>query len=62
MSSPGSSPAGSESLVCVFERWATTRGVENSSVKQYRSILARSVEPFFGSRSLGSVTEPEIDE
>ncbi|MFI0981445.1 tyrosine-type recombinase/integrase [Streptomyces sp. NPDC021093] len=62
MSSPGNKPTGSESLVSVFARWATTRGVENSSVKQYRSILARSVEPFFGSRSIGSVTRSDIEE
>ncbi|MEU8889542.1 tyrosine-type recombinase/integrase [Streptomyces sp. NPDC048442] len=61
MSSPENGPTGVEPLVSVFERWATTRGVENSSVKQYRTILARSVEPFFGSRPVGSVTPADIE-
>ncbi|MFD3517063.1 tyrosine-type recombinase/integrase [Streptomyces sp. NPDC058657] len=62
MSSPGNESAGVEPFVSVFERWATTRGVENSSVKQYRTILARSVEPFFGSRPVGLVSPSDITE
>ena len=53
---------GSEPLVEVFEEWATTRGVENSSVKQYRTILRRGVVPFFGSRPIGTLSSSDIGE
>ncbi|MCJ1678897.1 site-specific integrase [Streptomyces sp. APSN-46.1] len=51
-----------ESLASVFERWATTRGVENSSVKQYRTILNRSIIPFFGSRSIAAIKLSDVQE
>lgn len=53
--------AGTETLVSFFERWATTRGIENSSVKQYRTILKRSVEPFFEHRAVSAVKAPDIE-
>ncbi|MFZ3498019.1 tyrosine-type recombinase/integrase [Streptomyces sp. 5.8] len=52
----------SEPLASVFERWATTRGVENSSVKQYRTILNRSIVPFFGSQSMAAIRPANIQE
>ncbi|WP_162637305.1 tyrosine-type recombinase/integrase [Streptomyces griseorubiginosus] len=58
--SKASSP-GSEPLVGVFERWATTRGVENSSIKQYRTILRRSVTPYFGGDRIAQVTPERIE-
>jgi integrase len=57
----GDGATGGEQLVVVFERWATTRGVENSSVKQYRTILNRSVAPFFGADGVRCVTPAQID-
>ncbi|MFI7012059.1 tyrosine-type recombinase/integrase [Streptomyces sp. NPDC050145] len=57
----GVDPPRGESLVEVFELWATTRGVENSSVKQYRSISARAVQPFFEAEAVGAVTTCRIE-
>lgn len=57
----GSGATDGESLVVVFERWATTRGVENSSVKQYRTILARTVAPFFGTADIADVTPGQVE-
>ncbi|WKX09706.1 site-specific integrase [Streptomyces sp. NL15-2K] len=54
-------PTDGEPLVAVFERWATTRGVENSSVKQYRTILARTVAPFFGDHGVRGVTSSQVE-
>ncbi|MGQ4384977.1 tyrosine-type recombinase/integrase [Streptomyces sp. SAS_270] len=36
--------------------------MENSSVKQYRTIISRAVEPFFGVRSVGALTSSDIAE
>jgi integrase len=36
--------------------------LENSSVKQYRSILSRSVVPFFGARIIGALVPADIEE
>jgi integrase len=57
----GTGPTDGEQLVAVFERWATTRGVENSSVKQYRTLLNRSVEPYFGADGIRCVTPQRIE-
>ncbi|MFE0458241.1 tyrosine-type recombinase/integrase [Kitasatospora sp. NPDC058965] len=51
-----------EPLSAVFERWATSRGVENSSVKQYRTILNRNIRPFFGSRSIDAIKLSDVQE
>ncbi|MCX5013602.1 N-terminal phage integrase SAM-like domain-containing protein [Streptomyces sp. NBC_00555] len=53
---------GGEPLASVFERWATTRGVENSSVKQYRTILNRSIIPFFGFQPMAAIRPTDIQE
>lgn len=55
-------PTGSEPLIVVFERWATTRGLENSSVKQYRTMLSRSVAPFFGTRAIRTVGPSDVED
>ncbi|MEU0073057.1 hypothetical protein ABZ027_26430 [Streptomyces sp. NPDC006332] len=47
--------------MAVFERWATTRGVENSSVKQYRTMLNRAVMPFFGADGIRCITPARIE-
>lgn len=53
-------PTEGEPLAAVFESWATTRGVENSSVKQYRTMLNRAVVPFFGAEGIRSVTSARV--
>ncbi|WP_405537100.1 tyrosine-type recombinase/integrase [Streptomyces sp. NBC_00075] len=62
MSRTETGPTGNELLVVVFERWATTRGLENSSVKQYRTMLSRSIAPFFGTRAIGTLVPADIEE
>lgn len=57
----GAGSTGSKPLAAVFEQWATTRGVENSSIKQYRTILARTVEPFFGIEGIEGITPAHIE-
>ncbi|MFD5298259.1 tyrosine-type recombinase/integrase [Streptomyces mutabilis] len=61
MSDNGTGSTGGEPLAVVFERWATTRGVENSSVKQYRSLLARVITPFFGTNDVAAVTSTQVE-
>ncbi len=56
----GTGPTASDSLTAVFEWWFMSRDVENSSRKQYRTILARSVVPFFGADALSAVSPPAI--
>ncbi|MEU5594717.1 site-specific integrase [Streptomyces sp. NPDC020298] len=35
--------------------------MENSSIKQYRTMLARTVEPFFGTASIKGITSAQIE-
>lgn len=50
-----------DQLVAVFEQWATTRGLENSSVKQYRTMLRTAVEPYFKTDGIRCVTSVQIE-
>ncbi|MFG1881988.1 tyrosine-type recombinase/integrase [Micromonospora sp. NPDC049102] len=51
---------GAETVAALFERWATTRGLENSSVRQYRSMLNQAVRPYFKARTTGVLKLADI--
>ncbi|MEU5673050.1 site-specific integrase [Micromonospora sp. NPDC047753] len=51
---------GAETVATLFERWATTRGLENSSVRQYRSMLNQAVRPYFKARTTGALKLADI--
>jgi integrase len=51
---------GAETVVSLFERWATTRGLESSSVRQYRSMLNQAISPHFTTRTIGSLKLADI--
>lgn len=53
---------GAETVVSLFERWATSRGVENSSVRQYRSMLNQAVQPFFKAKTTGALKLADVQE
>ncbi|MEU4558890.1 hypothetical protein AB0F72_10895 [Actinoplanes sp. NPDC023936] len=53
---------GAETVVSLFERWATSRGVENSSVRQYRSMLNQAVQPFFKAKATGALKLADVQE
>ncbi|GHJ45854.1 hypothetical protein Cs7R123_31960 [Catellatospora sp. TT07R-123] len=49
-----------ETVVSLFERWATSRGLESSTVRQYRSILNQTIKPYFTTRTTGSLKLSDI--
>jgi integrase len=51
---------GAETVAGLFERWATSRGVENSSVRQYRSMLNQAIRPFFKATTTGALKLAEV--
>ncbi|MFF5230223.1 tyrosine-type recombinase/integrase [Dactylosporangium sp. NPDC000521] len=53
---------GAETVAALFERWATSRGLENSSVRTYRSMLNQAILPFFQDRTIGSLKLAQIQE
>ncbi|WP_433828539.1 tyrosine-type recombinase/integrase [Actinoplanes sp. CA-015351] len=51
---------GAETVAALFERWATTRGVENSSVRQYRSMLNQAIRAFFRAKTVGALKPADV--
>lgn len=51
---------GAEPVAALFERWATSRGVENSSVRQYRSMLNQAIRPFFKAKTTGALKLADV--
>lgn len=51
---------GAETVVSLFERWATTRGLENSTVRQYRSMLNQAIKPYFEAQTTGSLKLADV--
>ncbi|WP_256640522.1 tyrosine-type recombinase/integrase [Streptomyces murinus] len=53
---------GKQSVTAVWEQWANQRKLENSTKKQYRSILNTTIEPFFKARSIVSLKVADIEQ
>ncbi|MBO3738120.1 hypothetical protein [Actinoplanes flavus] len=51
---------GAETVAALFERWATSRGVENSSVRQYLSMLNQAILPFFKAKTIGALKLADV--
>ncbi|GIE90513.1 tyrosine-type recombinase/integrase [Actinoplanes regularis] len=51
---------GAETVVALFERWATSRGVENSSTRQYLSMLNNAITPFFKAKTTGALKLADV--
>ncbi|WP_436523626.1 tyrosine-type recombinase/integrase [Actinoplanes sp. HUAS TT8] len=51
---------GAQTVVALFERWATSRGVENSTVRQYRSLLNQAIRPFFKAKTIGALKLADV--
>ncbi|MFB9239653.1 hypothetical protein ACFFWC_29680 [Plantactinospora siamensis] len=51
---------GTETVARLFERWATTRGLESSSVRQYRSMLNQAIAPYFATATTGSLRKSDV--
>ena len=51
---------GAEPVAALFERWATGRGVENSSVRQYRSMLNQAIRPYFKTKTIGTLKLADV--
>ena len=51
---------GAETIAALFERWATSRGLENSSVRQYRSMLNQVIRPFFRTKTTGALKLADV--
>ncbi|WP_405729280.1 site-specific integrase [Streptomyces sp. NBC_01537] len=53
---------GKQPVTAVWEQWTNQRKLENSTKKQYRSIQATTIEPFFGARSIVSLKVADIEQ
>lgn len=53
---------GKQSVTAVWEQWANQRKLENSTKKQYRSILNTTIEPFFKAPSIVSLKVADIEQ
>ncbi|MYT33808.1 site-specific integrase [Streptomyces sp. MspMP-M5] len=53
---------GKQPVTAVWEQWANQRKLENSTKKQYRSILTTTIEPFFKARSIVSLKVADIEQ
>ncbi|MEV6527158.1 site-specific integrase [Longispora sp. NPDC051575] len=51
---------GAELVTSLFERWATTRGLESSSVRQYLSMLNTTIKPYFKTRTIGPLKTADV--
>ncbi|WP_063746587.1 tyrosine-type recombinase/integrase [Catenuloplanes japonicus] len=49
-----------ETITRLFARWATTRGLENSSVRQYRSMLNQAIAPYFKAKTIGALRQTDV--
>ncbi|WP_234342912.1 tyrosine-type recombinase/integrase [Streptomyces fulvoviolaceus] len=53
---------GKQPVTAVWEQWTNQRKLENSTKKQYRSILNTTIEPFFKARSIVSMKVPDVEQ
>ncbi|RZD63850.1 integrase [Streptomyces albidoflavus] len=53
---------GAQPVTAAWERWSSERKLENSTKKQYRSILATTIEPFFRDRCIASLEMADIEQ
>lgn len=49
-------------VTAVWEQWTNQRNLENSTRKQYRSILNTTIEPFFKARSIASLKVADVEQ
>ncbi|MFI7314492.1 phage integrase central domain-containing protein [Streptomyces hygroscopicus] len=53
---------GKQPVTAVWEQWTNHRKLENSTKKQYRSILNTTIEPFFKARSIVSLKVADVEQ
>lgn len=53
---------GKQATTAVWEQWTNQRKLENSTRKQYRSILNTTIEPFFKARSIASLKVTDVEQ
>lgn len=53
---------GKQPVTAVWEQWTNQRKLENSTKKQYRSILNTTLEPFFKTRSIVSLKVADVEQ
>ncbi|MEV1013197.1 site-specific integrase [Micromonospora sp. NPDC049801] len=51
---------GTETVAALFERWGTSRGLESSSIRQYRYVLNQAIKPYFKAKTTGALKLADI--